>query len=134
MSYLRVKAGKHYLVHKVGGLQKVLAYLGEYRSLPEAIDGLASQLAVQESLAAAMSKRARAARRRYPSGWLRDWEFPDRWYACYVAPGAAAILREYWESVADADQARKRAARLKARLDKLRRVAADLERAGAGAG
>ena len=46
----------------------------------------------------------------------------------------ALVLREHWDARAAADQARSRAAKLKARLDKLRRVAADLERAGAGAG
>ncbi len=134
MSYVRIKAGKHYLVRKVGRLQKVLAYLGEYTSLPASIDGLARELEIQRSLATAMAKRARAARRRYPDGWLRDGEFPPPWYAMYVAPGPAEILREHWDARAAADQARSRAAKLKARLDKLRAVAADLERAGAGAG
>ncbi len=134
MSYFRTKAGKHHLVEKVRGLQKVLAYLGEYTSLPEAIDGLAAELAVQRSIATVMARRARAARRRYPDGWLRDGKFPPPWYAMYVAPGPAEILREHWDARRAADQARSRAAKLKARLDKLRAVAADLERAGAGAG
>ena len=92
------------------------------------------RLEIQRSLAAAMRKRARQARELYPDGWLREGEFPERWYAMDLPWGPAAILREHWDARAAADQARSRAAKLKARLDKLRAVAADLERAGAGAG
>ena len=101
--YVRVKNGRHYLVEKVKTpdgrrRQRVVAYLGAHATLPEAIDGLAAELEVQRSLATAMAKKARAARRRYPDGWLRDGEFPPAGYVSYVAPRAAEILREHWDA------------------------------------
>ena len=133
--FIRVRDGRRYLIETIMGRQTILAYLGDYRSLPEAVTGVAERLATQEALAATMDRRARVAARKYRALWRPrddDDDMPGRGYSCPSGPRAA--LLDYWDSRHDGDQARKRAAKLKARLDKLRAVAADLERAGAGAG
>ncbi len=135
--FIRVRDGRRYLIETTKGHQKLRAYLGTHRSLPAAINALAEQLATQQALAATMDKRARDAARKYRAIWKPsddDADMPGRGSACYVPSGPRAALLDYWDSRHDADQARKRAAKLKGRLLKLKQVAEDLERAGAGAG
>ncbi len=133
--FIRVRDGRRYLIETIMGRQTILAYLGDYRSLPEAVTGVAEKLATQEALAATMDKRARAAARKYRDLWKpHDEEMPQRGSACNVPIGPRKALLDYWDSRHDADQARKRAAKLEGRLLKLKQVAEDLERAGAGAG
>ncbi len=133
--FIRVRDGRRYLIETIMGRQMILAYLGDYRTLPEAITGLAEQLAIQQALAATMDRRARDAARNYRAIWkASDDDMPGRGSACYVPSGPRAALLDFWDSRHDADQARKRAAKLKGRLLKLKQVAEDLERAGVGAG
>ncbi len=59
---------------------------------------------------------------------------PVPFHAQHMPSAYSTPVLGYWEATSDRRIAEEAAEKLKARLDKLRAVAADLERAGAGAG
>ena len=148
MPYVKRKDGKNYLIQSIRRPdgkrgQRHLAYLGQARSVEEAIADLTQKYEIQRKLVRQLARKAAAAKATFQA---LDWKPPRPWavkwvdgmpvpvHAQWMASAYSTPVLGYWEATSDRRIAEEAAEKLKARLDKLRRVAADLGRAGAGAG
>ncbi len=148
MPYVKVKRGQHYLMvstRRPDGTRgaRLVAYLGRHRTIEAAMDDLTEKYEAEREQARIMAGRAAAARRAFLKlKWVptRPWateyvnDMPVIFHAQWMPGAYAAQVRAYWHAVDERGIAEEAAEKLKTRLDKLRSAAADLERAGAGAG
>ncbi len=147
MPYLKRKRGQNYLMmstRRPDGTRgaKLLAYLGRHRTIAAAAADLTEKYEAQRAEAQAQARMAAAARRSFLKlNWIpaRPWateyvnDMPVIFQAQWMPGAYAAPVRAYWHAVDERGIAEDAAEKLRARLDKLRAVAVDLERAGAGA-
>ncbi len=148
MAFVKRKDGKNYLIQSIRRPdgrrgQKMLAYLGQALSLEERIDDLDELRLIEVGLAEILWRKAAKAKAKFTAQkwvplkeWAVTWEdgMPTPFHARWMPEYVAGLIYDYWSARVEASLAEKRAAKEQVRLDKLRAVAADLERAGAGAG
>ncbi len=148
MPYVKRKDGKNYLIQSIRRPdgrrgQRMLAYLGQARSLDERIADLTELHAVQVKLAQVLARKVAKAKAEFTAlkwepcrPWAVKWVdgMPVPFHAQHMPSAYSTPVLGYWEATSDRRIAEEAADKLKARLDKLRSVAGDLERAGAGAG
>ena len=148
MPYVKVKRGQHYLMvstRRPDGTRgaRLLAYLGRHRTIEAAMDDLTEKYEAQRAVAQAQARKAAAARRAFLKlKWVpaRPWateyvnDMPVIFHAQWMPGAYAAQVRAYWHAVDERGIAEEAAEKLKGRLLKLKQVAEDLQRAGAGAG
>ncbi len=148
MPYVKVKRGQHYLMvstRRPDGTRgaRLVAYLGRHRTIEAAVEDLTGKYEARRVEAWVQARKAAAARRAFLKlNWVpaRPWateyvnDMPVIFHAQWMPGAYAAQVRAYWHAVDERGIAEEAAEKLKTRLDKLRSAAADLERAGAGAG
>ncbi len=141
MPYVKRKDGKNYLIQSIRRPdgkrgQRHLAYLGQARSLEEAIADLTEKFEIQRSLVRTLARRASKAKAIFkalnwksPRPWAVKWVdgMPVPFHAQWMASAYSTPVLEYWEATSDRRIAEEAAEKLKARLDKLRAVVADLQ-------
>ncbi len=148
MPYVKRKDGKNYLIQSIRRPdgrrgQRMLAYLGQARGLDERIADLTDLHAIQVKLAQVLARKVAKAKAEFTAlkwepirPWAVKWDdgMPVPFHAQWMSRQMAGLIYTYWDGRAEGRVADEKAKKLADRLDKLRAVAADLERAGAGAG